>query len=669
MYYRYGGSFIGTMTETNRYVRAYREGKVPFVVNQSIWFEGEAKFADIILPACTNYERWDIGEWACPTGAGASAADACNHRLIVLQKKCIEPLGESKSDYDIFAALAGKLGLGDVYTEGGHTELDWVKRLFDASDLPSRISWEEFEKKGYYMVPVPEDRKRTPALRWFAEDRKRDTPDLGPKPWDTVGLKGLQTASGKIEFVASSLKRFYAGGVDDPERPVMGPQYIPSWEGHRTTDLVDKYPLQLVSPHPRFSLHTMSDGKDSWSERDQGPPGAGRRPRRSRRPLLLDPPAQQQGRRRPGHRRRRSHQGLQRPRRGDPRRPGDRAGGSRHGALLRIGRRLHPVGRAGLLARHGGMHQHPHSQAVRHPHVDGHGAQLLPDRGGEMGLQFIQTASQLNTQATTERNNHVNPIITASLTGPAALKKDTPAMPGSPEEIAEAAKGAYEAGAAVLHIHLRDNDQFTADLDIAKKTVELCREACPGIVQLSTGGGFAYEERMKIVEAMPAMATLNPATMTMGDHEFRNPPKQMLELAERMLELGVKPEVEIYDTGHVALMLDLLKRGLLTEPLQVSFVMGTKGGMAADPDAARLLRARAAREHQLAGHRHLQGQPAADHHRSGHGRQRACGPRGHHLHPAEGTGHLQRPARRAARGCGEVHAAARRPPRTRSWSG
>jgi molybdopterin guanine dinucleotide-containing S/N-oxide reductase-like protein len=265
MYYRYGGSFIGTMTETNRYVRAYREGKVPFVVNQSIWFEGEAKFADIILPACTNYERWDIGEWACPTGAGASAADACNHRLIVLQKKCIEPLGESKSDYDIFAALAGRLGIGDLYTEGGHTELDWVKRLFHASDLPTRISWEEFERKGYYMVPVPEDRKRTPALRWFAEDRKRDTPDLGPKPWDTVGLKGLQTASGKIEFVASSLKRFYETGPADPERPVMGPQYIPSWEGHRTVDLTTKYPLQLVSPHPRFSLHTMSDGKDSWS--------------------------------------------------------------------------------------------------------------------------------------------------------------------------------------------------------------------------------------------------------------------------------------------------------------------------------------------------------------------------------------------------------------------
>ncbi len=74
-------------------------------------------------------------------------------------------------------------------------------------------------------------------------------------------------------------------------------------------------------------------------------------------------------------------------------------------------------------------------------------------------------------------------IITASLTGPAALKKDTPATPGSPEETAEAAKGAYEAGAAVLHIRLRDNDDFTADLDVAKRTVERCREVCPGIVR------------------------------------------------------------------------------------------------------------------------------------------------------------------------------------------
>ncbi len=177
----------------------------------------------------------------------------------------------------------------------------------------------------------------------------------------------------------------------------------------------------------------------------------------------------------------------------------------------------------------------------------------------------------------------MNPIITASLTGPAATSKETPAMPRNAEEIAVAAKDAYEAGAAVLHIHLRDNDNFTADLDVAKRTVAAVREKCGGIVQLSTGGGMPYEERMKIVEAKPAMATLNPATMTMGDNEFLNPPKLMYKLAERMLELGVKPEIEIYDTGHIPLMLNLLKKELVTLPLQVSFVMGTHGGMKADP--------------------------------------------------------------------------------------
>jgi len=265
MYYRYGGSFIGTMTETNRFVRGYREGEVPFVVNQSVWFEGEARFADIILPACTNFERWDIGDWAHPSGYGTHKFDQVNHRLIVLQKKCIEPLGESKSDYEIFRLLAQRLGFEEKYTEGGHTELDWVKRVFEASDLPKRISWEEFENKGYYLVPVPENQKPTPALRWFAEDRVKDTPDWGPPPWDQIADKGLQTQSGKIEFVSNSLKRFYATDGDDPERPVMGPQYLESWEGHHTEDLYTNYPLALVSPHPRYTFHTVNDLKDAWS--------------------------------------------------------------------------------------------------------------------------------------------------------------------------------------------------------------------------------------------------------------------------------------------------------------------------------------------------------------------------------------------------------------------
>ncbi len=265
MYYRYGGSFFGTMTETNRYVKAYQNDKIPFVVNQSIWFEGEAKFADVILPACTNFERWDISECAYASGYVPDGNSSPNHRMVVLQKKCIEPLGESKSDYEIFAGLAERLGVHGAFTMGGKTELDWVRQMFEASDLPKVIRWKEFEKKGYYVVPVPEGQASTPALRWFAEGRPKDTPDWGPHPADTVRLAGLQTRSGKIEFVASSLIQLEQGGTLDLERPALGPQYIESWEGHRTTDLVAKYPLQLISPHPRFSFHTMGDAKDSWT--------------------------------------------------------------------------------------------------------------------------------------------------------------------------------------------------------------------------------------------------------------------------------------------------------------------------------------------------------------------------------------------------------------------
>jgi len=178
-----------------------------------------------------------------------------------------------------------------------------------------------------------------------------------------------------------------------------------------------------------------------------------------------------------------------------------------------------------------------------------------------------------------------NPIITAALTGPVATKADNPGMPGTVAEIAADAKAVYDAGAAVIHIHLRDDQgNMTVDLDVARRTVDAVRAVCPGIVQLSTGGlAFSYEDRMKMVEAKPAMATLNPCTMTFGPAEFRNPPKQMMELAARMIELGVKPEVEIYDTGHLEMMFYLVHKGLLLAPLQVSFVMGVRGGMKGDP--------------------------------------------------------------------------------------
>ncbi len=258
MFYRYGGSFIGTMTETNRWVRMYQSPKLEFIVNQSVWMDPETRMADVILPACTNYERPDISEWANAGSYGYHITSACNHRVVVYQKKCIEPLYESKPDYQIFTELAERLGVKEEYTEG-NTDEDWIKIIFDNSDMPKYISFEEFKKKGYFVVPLPEDYKSTPGLRWFYEGRECDTPDkYNPKRGTPKG-KELGTYSGKIEFVSQSLLKHMP---DDEERPPL-PRYIPSWEGY-DSELAAKYPLQLISPHPRHSYHTQHDAHVPW---------------------------------------------------------------------------------------------------------------------------------------------------------------------------------------------------------------------------------------------------------------------------------------------------------------------------------------------------------------------------------------------------------------------
>ncbi len=259
MYYKYGGSHLGTMSDTNRYARMYASPELEFVVNQSIWLEGEAKFADVILPACTNFERWDIGEFANAGGIAEHSFTQCNHRVAVMQHKCIEPLGESKSDFQIFLELAQRLGLASPFAEGSD-ELDWCQRLFEGTDLPKATTWKRFLKKGYYVVPPPSEALRDPvSFRWFAEGRLKDTPELAPLPADYTEEwhRGLQTQSGKLEFESSSLKRF---DPDDPERPPIM-TYRESWEGPDTKELFAKYPLQLMTPHPRHSFHTHHDGK------------------------------------------------------------------------------------------------------------------------------------------------------------------------------------------------------------------------------------------------------------------------------------------------------------------------------------------------------------------------------------------------------------------------
>lgn len=178
-------------------------------------------------------------------------------------------------------------------------------------------------------------------------------------------------------------------------------------------------------------------------------------------------------------------------------------------------------------------------------------------------------------------------VLTVATTGPIARTSDNPHLPTTPEQIADDVARAYELGASIAHVHLRDEKEVpTADLGIARATMDLIRERCPILIQLSTGVGIGvpFEAREALVELRPRMATLNPCSMSFGMAEFNNPPLAVRRLAARMQELDVKPELEIYDTGHLDACLALRDEGLLSGVLQFSVVLGVKGGMSATAD-------------------------------------------------------------------------------------
>jgi len=234
----------------------YQSPELEFIVNQDMHFHGEARMADVVLPACTSLERYDIGE-LCSSGNGgyqSHSQTGCSWQIIVFQDRVIEPLWDSRSDYWIFAETAKKLGWGDEYTEG-RTELGWCKRFWEKSDLCDRISWEDFMEKGYFIPGVPEDRVRRYGFRWFAEDYPCDTPNH--KAFQEEGKLG--TFTGKFEFVSESL--LYYAPHDETRTPIA--TYKRSWEGHHSIK-AKKYPYHLISPHPRFDYHTQHNSSTPW---------------------------------------------------------------------------------------------------------------------------------------------------------------------------------------------------------------------------------------------------------------------------------------------------------------------------------------------------------------------------------------------------------------------
>ncbi len=188
-------------------------------------------------------------------------------------------------------------------------------------------------------------------------------------------------------------------------------------------------------------------------------------------------------------------------------------------------------------------------------------------------------------------------MITVAPTGAELEKSAVPALPVTLDELVTTAKECREAGAAVIHVHIRDGEaKPTLDLGRLTDTVRALREATDLIVQLSTGGAVTdpFERRLAVLDAAPDGCSLTCGTVNFGDDVFMNPWGFMCELYVKTQELGVVPEFELFDMGHVASLHRLLDKygPPFGGHVHCDLVMGVPGGMAGD--AATLVAAVAA---------------------------------------------------------------------------
>jgi trimethylamine-N-oxide reductase (cytochrome c) len=225
--------WITCWNDSNSFIKGLRSPKIEFIMAQHPWLENDCLFADIILPVNTKFEEEDI---TTDTQSGQFST-------VFYGGKCIESLGESKSDYEIVCMIAEKFGLLEKYT-GGKTIEEWLKLSFENSGIQDRITYEEFQRKGYYVIPNDPDWKKYPVgLKEFYDD-----PENHP----------LNTPSGKIEFYAQNLAKHFP---DDQERPPV-PHWIEKGESHDervSSERAKKYPLLIMSNHGRWRVHAQCD--------------------------------------------------------------------------------------------------------------------------------------------------------------------------------------------------------------------------------------------------------------------------------------------------------------------------------------------------------------------------------------------------------------------------
>lgn len=173
-------------------------------------------------------------------------------------------------------------------------------------------------------------------------------------------------------------------------------------------------------------------------------------------------------------------------------------------------------------------------------------------------------------------------IITAAICGAEVTKAHNPAVPYTVEEMVNEAKSAYNAGAAIIHVHVREDDGTpTQSRERFRVVMDAIRRELPDVIMIpSTGGatGMSPEERLQPTELFPEMATLDCGTCNFGDEIFDNTMPTMRAFGKRMIENGIKPEYECFEMGHIDTILDMARKGEVPgEPMQFNFVLGVKG--------------------------------------------------------------------------------------------
>lgn len=173
-------------------------------------------------------------------------------------------------------------------------------------------------------------------------------------------------------------------------------------------------------------------------------------------------------------------------------------------------------------------------------------------------------------------------IITVAITGAVPTTKDNPSVPVTPEQQVSSAVEAFDAGATVCHVHVRDEaERPSSDPRLYQEVMLGIREQRPDmVVQLSTGArGRTIEERFSCLDLRPEMASFSTGSVNFPHGIYDNPPEVVEEMAQRIINLGIKPEIEVFDFAMLYKAAELMHMGLLARPPHIQLVMGIKNAL------------------------------------------------------------------------------------------